>query len=112
MRLPNAAYATVADEKITKYLLDPGHQKGGSKARFFIGYGFTTQSWQTLRDALWNHGQQYDVVSTMLLTQPDRTHYVVEGTLDAPNGAKPNIRTVWCIPIGQQIPHLVTALPA
>ncbi len=111
MRLPNAAYAMVAEEKITKYLLDLNHPKGGSKAKFFLGYGYTIQSWQVLRDALWNHAQHHDLASTVALTQPDRTHYVVEGQLDAPNGAKPSIRAVWCILRGDHIPTFVSAVP-
>lgn len=30
-------------EKIVAYLLNPNHPKGGSKARFFLSFGFTRE---------------------------------------------------------------------
>jgi len=110
MRLPNAAFASVAEEKFTKYLLNLAHPEGGSKAKFFMGYGFTLQSWHLLKDAVWVHAQQYDVVSTEI--QPFGTNYALDGLIDAPNGAKPNVRTIWCISTGASTPHFVSAYPA
>ena len=39
MKLPNAENAYVEERKITAYLLDPEHEEGGSKARFFLAFG-------------------------------------------------------------------------
>lgn len=41
MKLPNAELAIVPEQKITLYLLDPTHPVGGSKASFFLRFGFT-----------------------------------------------------------------------
>jgi hypothetical protein len=41
MKLPNCELATVSEQKITRYLLNPAHPAGGSKASFFMRFGFT-----------------------------------------------------------------------
>jgi hypothetical protein len=41
MKLPNNQSATVPERKITHYLLNPAHPAGGSKASFFLRFGFT-----------------------------------------------------------------------
>jgi len=41
MKLPNAHLATVPERKVTHYLLNPAHPAGGSKASFFLRFGFT-----------------------------------------------------------------------
>ncbi len=41
-QLPDAAGATLADAKITKYLLDPSHSdQAAGKAKFFTSHGFS-----------------------------------------------------------------------
>ena len=46
MKLPNAQAATVPERKVTLYLLNPAHPAGGSKASFFLRFGFTAADWQ------------------------------------------------------------------
>lgn len=41
MKLPNAELAVVPERKATQYLLNPAHPAGGSKAWFFLRFGFT-----------------------------------------------------------------------
>jgi hypothetical protein len=41
MRLPVAEEAEVPMAKVVRYLLNPSHRSGKSKARFFLGHGFT-----------------------------------------------------------------------
>jgi len=41
MKLPNYQSATVPKRKVTDYLLNPAHPAGGSKASFFLRFGFT-----------------------------------------------------------------------
>jgi hypothetical protein len=38
VKLPNAQWAVVAEQKITGYLLNPAHPAGGSKAHFFLRF--------------------------------------------------------------------------
>jgi hypothetical protein len=49
MKLPNAQLATVPERKVTHYLLNPGHPAGGSKATFFLRFGFTVAEWHNQR---------------------------------------------------------------
>ena len=43
MKLPNAHLATVPEQKVTRYLLNPAHP---SKAPFFLRFGFTADDWR------------------------------------------------------------------
>ena len=38
--------------------------------------------------------------------------YILEGTLAAPDGRVPHLRTVWFVTAGEVFPQLVTAYPA
>src|SRR5438552_4701525 len=53
--LPNAANATLNDQKITQYLLDSSHPVGAGKAKFFMARGFTQANWVDLKRALLDH---------------------------------------------------------
>ena len=64
MMLPNAHLALVEREKITNYLLNPEHRYGASKARFFAEFGFEIQGWETLAEALREHGRGHEVSNT------------------------------------------------
>ena len=62
MKLPNAQLATVPDRKVTHYLLNSAHPAGGSKASFFLRFGFTVADWQQLAEALIRHASENEVV--------------------------------------------------
>jgi hypothetical protein len=62
MKLPNAQLATVPERKVTHYLLNPAHPAGGSKASFFLRFGFTVADWQRLAEALIRHASENEVV--------------------------------------------------
>jgi hypothetical protein len=55
----------VEESKITEYLLSTTHPIGRSKAAFFVRFGFRSESWQALREALLNHAASAAVVSTV-----------------------------------------------
>ena len=109
MKIPNVAQAVVPERKITDYLLSLTHRDGHSKATFFLRFGFTTDDWEGLADALRRHAADYDVTGRD--DTPFGTSYVVEGPLLAPDGRSPQVRVVWFIETGESIPHLVTAYP-
>lgn len=62
MKLPNADLAVVPERKVTHYLLNPGHPAGGSKAAFFIGFGYTAAEWQRLAASLLRLAHENEVV--------------------------------------------------
>jgi hypothetical protein len=109
MTLPNAHLALVEREKITEYLLNPAHRYGASKARFFRAFGFNRTDWETLAQALREHGQRHDVSRTN--QTPFGPRYEVDGELSAPDGRTPRVRTVWQLDDGEVAPRLITAYP-
>lgn len=109
MKLPNAHLAVVPERKITLYLLNPTHPAGGSKAVFFLRFGFTVLEWSRLADALLQHARENEVVATG--QTPHGRRYVVDGPLTAPAGASLNVRTAWYIHLLSSAPRFVTAHP-
>ena len=109
MKLPNAQSATVPERKVTQYLLNPAHPAGGSKAGFFLRFGFSVGEWQKLAAALLRHARESEVVETE--QTPHGRRYVVEGHLLAPDGTNLNVRTAWYINPGSDTPRFVTAHP-
>jgi hypothetical protein len=61
MRLPVAEEAEVPMAKVVRYLLNPSHRSGKSKARFFLGHGFTADHWQRLAAALRDHAKDNEI---------------------------------------------------
>lgn len=109
MKLPNAQSATIPERKITHYLLNPAHPAGGSKAAFFLQFGFTAGDWQELAGALFRHAQDNEVTETE--GTPYGIRYLVEGPMAAPDGTSLNIRSAWYIDPGSDAPRFVTAHP-
>lgn len=93
MILPNPENLRVDEEKILDYLLDPKHIEGGGKAQFFQRFGFTRAQWRDLADALKKLGRNYEVIR--VVESPYGVKYIVDGELDAPDGRRPTVRTVW-----------------
>lgn len=109
MKLPNAQLATVPERKVTHYLLNPAHPAGGSKASFFLRFGFTVADWQRLAEALIRHASENEVVEMKETSHGRR--YVVDGPLTAPDRTSLNVRTAWYINLGGGAPRFVTAHP-
>jgi hypothetical protein len=109
MKLPNAHLAAVPEAKVTRYLLNPAHPAGGSKATFFLRFGFTAARWQQLADALLRHARENEVVETEQTRHG--TRYAVDGPLTAPDGTVLNVRSARYIDPGSETPRFVTAHP-
>jgi len=93
MKLPNGHLARVPERKITRYLLNSSHPVGGSKAAFFLRYGFQVNQWRQLAVLLLNHACENPVTEEESIRYG--TRYVVDGLLRAPDGNDLNIRSVW-----------------
>jgi hypothetical protein len=109
VNLPNPDRLIVEREKIVDYLLNPAHRYGASKARFFGEFGFRMEDWETLAQALREHGRQYEIAGTIETGFGPR--YEIEGEIQVPDGRRPRIRTVWQLDRGQIAPRLITAYP-
>jgi hypothetical protein len=109
MMLPNIDQAEVPESKIVLYLLSLEHKDGKSKAQFFREFGFEPQHWKQLIGALKRHATRCEVAST------EKTEfgmkYVIDGELETPSGARPNVRVVWFVEAGEEAPRLVTDHP-
>jgi hypothetical protein len=86
MKLPDAQSATVPERKVTHYLLNPAHPAGGSKAAFFLRFGFTVANWRRLAEALLRHAGENEIVGTE--QTPHGTRFVVDGLVTAPDGTR------------------------
>ncbi len=109
MRLPYSESAIIPEDKIIRYLLDLEHPVGRSKALFFIRQGFTLVEWWELALALKNHARNAEVKDFQNTEFGQR--FVVDGLISTPSGRTPNIRSIWIILNGEEIPRLVSAYP-
>ena len=109
MKLPNAHLAVVAERKVTRYLLNPAHPAGGSKAAFFLRFGFTSKEWSRLAESLLQHARENDVVAAEQTAHGVR--YVIDGRLKTNAGPSLNVRAAWFIDRGGGPPRFITAHP-
>ena len=109
MKLPNSRLAVVSRTKVVGYLLDDSHPRGRSKAAFFRRIGFDPADPRLLEDELMRLARENDV---LLSTETEfGVRYVIDGWVFSPAAARAEIRTVWFVDQGEEIPRFVTAHP-
>jgi len=109
MTLPDGDRARVDQTKITEYLLSQSHPDGRAKAEFFMRFGFRPENWQVLAEALRLVGTSNPV--TGVVRSAHGVRYTVDGSLSAPDGRTPRVRTVWIAEPEGSGPRLITAHP-
>ncbi len=109
MKLPNAKEAEIDRNKITEYLLSLSHPYGRSKALFFTSFGFQIKIWLELSTALKQHAIQ-NLCSSVQKTKYGKK-FIIDGSIQAPDGREPTIKSVWFIKQGESTPRFVTAYP-
>lgn len=107
-RLPDAASANVAPEKVRDYLLQRDHPDNAGKADFFALFGFTRERWSELHAALVAHPAHNQVVR--MVPAGDGIRYRVRCNLASPDRRDPCITTIWAVESGRS-PNLITAFP-
>ena len=108
MQLPNRALAVITQEKLTDYLLNTGHKRGGTKARLLARFGYIVENWRQLEvDIRSGLGTEVDVVRTTEYG----TRYEIRMTLQTPLGMLLTLRTIWQIDNGTNVPRLITLYP-
>jgi len=108
-QLPRAAHATLADAKITQYLLNSAHPDGAAKAMFFRSFGFSSANWGELKKSLLNHPHRNPV--TDRTSSPFGEKFEVSCSLIKPDGRNPCVVSVWIIEPPSSNPRLITAYP-
>ena len=107
--LPKSDEAWVEEAKIVLYLLSREHPEGISKAKFFLGRGFTPENWEEMADALRHHARTNRVAREV--TFEFGTKFTLDCHLPTPDQSNPCIRTVWEVRPENLKPRLVTAHP-
>lgn len=109
MDLPNRHLAYVPEEKITHYLLNLNHPRGGGKAREFRDRGYNESNVDTMAGDLIAVAQSEPVSSV----RPNEygLNYVIYGVIQPPVGGPLQVRTVWFVSDGGNVPSLATAYP-
>ena len=97
----------VAEEKLTKYLLNLDNKRGRAKAIFFMKFGFEIQNREQLAEAL----RQHAIVNEITFDEiTDYGHvYRIEGPVLSPDDRHPHIRAAWQIDNGKTHARFITA---
>ena len=85
MMLPDAGQARVERNKVTGYLLSQSHPDGRYKAEFFMRFGFRSEEWRILAEALRAVGVANPVVAVVKSAHGVR--YTVDGLMQTPGWA-------------------------
>jgi hypothetical protein len=83
MELLNRALAVIAQEKLTDYLLNTRHKRGGMKARLLEHFGYMVQNWRQLEADI-RSGLEMEV--DVVRTTEYGTRYEIRMTLQTPLG--------------------------
>ena len=109
MTVPNADRAIVAADKLTGYLLNVSHKRGGAKARLLLSVGYRADNPQVLESDLRTQHLSLDVT---------RTHesaygvvYEIEGPIRTPSGRDVRFCSVWQVDTGTDVPRFITMYP-
>jgi hypothetical protein len=107
MKMPNADLATITDEKLLRYVLNPAHAVGGPHAKLFDRLlGINLACADVLREALLRAAS--DEEASLGKPSPFGQKFEIRFSLTGPNGSY-NILSVWMIKTGTASPQLITA---
>jgi len=109
MKIPNAATAVIAEDKLVKYLLNDEHPKGGGKARLFLALGYEAGNWQRFASDIREQHLSQEVVASA--ENDYGVCYEIVAPLKGPAGRSMAFRSVWQIDTGTHTPRLITMVP-
>lgn len=109
MTVPNADRAIIAVEKITGYLLNVLHKRGGPKARLLLSVGYRADVPQRLESDLRSQHLSLDV--TRRSENPYGVVYEIDGPIETPSGRVVRFCSVWQIDTGTDVPRFITMYP-
>jgi hypothetical protein len=109
MKIPNADRAVIAPDKLTAYLLNPNHKRGGPKARLLTSLGYSAAQPNVLDKALRDQHLTLDVETET--SNAYGVMYEIVGPLNTPSGRTVRFRSAWQIDTGTDVPRLITMYP-
>ena len=109
MPIPNAARATIATEKLTAYLLNPSHKRGGAKAKRLLGLGYRTNAPEILEADL--RTQHLSLDPTRISQNAYGLVYEIDGSIKTPSGKIARFASIWQIDAGTDVPRFITMYP-
>jgi hypothetical protein len=117
MRIPNSDRAIIEPSKLTEYLLNIEHKRGGSKAKLLIQFGYSilqgrgsaNDNWDRLEADIRQFHLTQDV--TVIKETDYGTRYEISTSLMTPINRPLVVKTVWQIDIGTDLPRLITLVP-
>ena len=107
--MPNKEISIVESRKILDYLLNPDHEIGGPKSKFFFKFGFDRENPEIFEKALKTHAVERTV--SEIKESSYGTKYTLVCEIKTPDSRNPCIVTVWIINNDSDTPKLVTAYP-
>lgn len=110
MKMPNNEEASVAEKKITEYLLSETHQTGKHKATFFKGFGFNCNEITAFEIALKIHAIEREIEN--IKESEFGKKYELKCDINTPDKRNPCIVSIWIIENESKEPKLITAYPA
>lgn len=108
MNVPNGDRAIVAKEKLTAYLLNASHKRGGPKARLLLSLGYSPDAPAALESDLRAH-LSFEVARTS--ENAFGVVYEVEGPIRTPGGKTVRFCSIWQIDAGTSEPRFITMYP-
>ena len=109
MMVPNADRSIIAQDKLTGYLLNMSHKRGGPKSRLLLGFGYRSDNPQVLES---------DLRVQHLSLEVARAHenaygvvYEIEGPIKTPSGRTVRFCSVWQVDTGTEVPRFITMYP-
>ena len=109
MKVPNAGNVIIAPEKLRDYLLNPGHRRGGSKAKLLLSMGYQADQWQQLETDL---REQHLTVDVEEVEENDYgTCYAIVAGLTGPDERTIPFRSIRQTDLGSDCPRLITIYP-
>lgn len=109
MKLPNAQIAVIEPKKLSEYLLNTQHKRGGSKARLLYHFGYRAVDWERLASDIRQSHLEADLQATTQTAYGVR--YEIHAPLHTPSGRMLMVRTIWQIDTDKYIPRLITLYP-
>ena len=109
MKVPNADRAIIAAGKLTGYLLNASHKRGGPKARLLLSVGYRSGDPHALESDLRVQHLALDVARTH--TNAYGVVYEIDGPIKTPGGRSVRFCSVWQVDTGADAPRFITMYP-